>query len=59
MNKERKKSAKHSLITGVCYALGMAVFEYTDGTGFSIGYFLFNSIFFGTVMYLGLRLDNE
>lgn len=43
------------IATGSFYAIGMALFDYVDGSTFHILKFLFNFLFFGFFMALAFR----
>lgn len=45
-----KKYIKSAVIRGLLFAIGMALFEYFDGSIFSIFKFLFHFVFFGAFM---------
>ena len=51
-NKNRYKTLKLAVFSGLVYAGGMALFDYGDGVDFRLGKFIFNFcfLFFGGAM---------
>ena len=45
-----KKNIRSAVIRGLLFAIGMALFEYFDGSIFNIFKFLFHFVFFGSFM---------
>ncbi len=55
MKTQIKAIIRTGLISGIVYAGIMAAFDYYDGQDFRIWTFVFNTIFFGTLMGLMKR----
>jgi len=49
-NKNRYKTLKLAVFSGLLYAGGLALFDYGDGVDFRLGKFIFNFLFFGAAM---------
>lgn len=49
-NKNRYKTIKLAVFSGLFFASGLALFDYSDGVDFRLGKFIFNFLFFGAAM---------
>ncbi len=59
MDSQIKRALKHGFASGFIYAVGIAAFELFDGTRFNLGYFIFNFVFFGLCMSLGISYEKK
>lgn len=56
-NKNRYKTIKRAVFSGLLYAGGLALFDYGDGVDFRLGKFIFDFLFFGGA--LGWMLSRQ
>ena len=49
-NKNRYKTIKLAVFSGLFYAAGLALFDYGDRVDFRLGKFIFDFLFFGGTM---------
>ena len=50
-NKTLYKTLKLAAFSGLFYASGLALFDYSDGVNFRFGKFIFDFLFFGCCMF--------